>query len=70
MIGYAAETEAVLTRADIDENFGDKANWIDQDRGQQRDAPQESVEETGPQRLQLLDDKLNPRHFSISRTTP
>ena len=30
MIGYAAETETVRTRADIDENFGDMSNWIDQ----------------------------------------
>ena len=30
MIGYAAETETVLTRADIDENFANKADWIHQ----------------------------------------
>ena len=30
MTGYAAETETVLTRAHIDENFADKANWIHQ----------------------------------------
>ena len=30
MIGYAAETETVLTKADIDENFANKADWIHQ----------------------------------------